>query len=102
MNVVDLVRDAEFYIGKNVTVTGVLDRPRKKHSNYLFFNIEQDGSGIQAVVKKDELGASTFKELISGLCHKDVVTVTGQFNLRNSSRDDFYNYEINVTTIIKS
>lgn len=102
MNVVDLVRDAGPYIGKDVTVTGVLDRPRKKHSNYLFFNVEQDGSGIQAVVKKDILGAVNFKKLISGLCHKDVVTVAGQFNLRNSSRDEFYKYEIIVTTITKS
>ena len=100
MNVVDLLKDTEQYIGKEVTVTGRLERPRKKHSNYLFFNVDNgSGVGIQAVVKKDELGAERFKEIVYGLCHKDTVTVTGLFNLRNSNRTDFYKYEINVVDI---
>jgi aspartyl-tRNA synthetase len=100
MNVVDLLKDTEQYIGKEITVTGIFDRPRKKHSNYLFFNIENGaGVGIQAVVKKDELGAERFKEIVYGLCHKDTVTVTGLFNLRSSGRTDFYNYEVEVTDI---
>ena len=100
MNVVDLLKGTQGFIGKEVTVTGRLDRPRKKNSNYLFFNVDNgSGVGIQAVVKKDELGAERFKEIVYGLCHKDTVTVTGLFNLRNSERSDFYKYEINVTDI---
>lgn len=101
MNVVDLIREADSYIGKKVTVVGILDRPRKKHSNYLFFNIEQDGEGVQAIVKKDELGPDRFKEIVYGLSHKNAVIATGRFNLRNSSRDDFYKYEITITDIRK-
>ena len=56
MNVVDLVKNADTFIGKEITVTGRLDRPRKKHSNYLFFNIDNEsGVGIQAIIKKDLL-----------------------------------------------
>jgi lysyl-tRNA synthetase class II len=101
MNVVDLVRDADLYIGKEVTVTGRLDRPRKKHSNYLFFNIDnQAGIGIQAVIKKDLLGEARFKELIYGLKHGAMITAIGKFDLRNSTRADFYKYELTVTNII--
>ena len=100
MNVVDLLKDTQGFIGKEVTVTGRLARPRKRHSDYLFFNVDNNsGVGVQAVVKKYELGAERFKEVVYGLCHKDTVTVTGLFNLRNSDRTDFYKYEINVTDI---
>ena len=102
MNVVDLVRDADSYIGKEVTVTGRLDRPRKKNSSYLFFNVDNgSGVGVQAVIKEELLGKERFKELIYGLCHKDQVTVTGSFNLRHSGRTDFYKYEVTVTDVHK-
>lgn len=101
MNVVNLVKDADKYLGKEVTVTGVLDRPRKRHSSYLFFNIEDNDKGIQVVVKQDILGKELFKEITFGLCHKDTVTVTGHFDQRNSNRDDFYKYEIIASHIAK-
>lgn len=102
MNVVNLVKDAEKYLGKEVTVTGVLDRPRKRHSSYLFFNIEDNNKGIQVVVKQDVLGKELFKEVTFGLCHKDVVIVTGRFDQRNSNREDFYKYEITASDIKKN
>jgi lysyl-tRNA synthetase class II len=102
MNVVDLVRDADSYLGKEVTVTGRLDRPRKRNSSYLFFNIDNEsGVGVQAVIKEELLGKERFKQLIHGLCHKDTVTVTGSFNLRHSQRPDFYKYEVTVSDVIK-
>ena len=101
MNVVDLLKNADTLINKEVTVVGRLDRPRKKHSNYLFFNIDNGfGVGIQAILKKDILGKSLFKELSYGLSHGKTVTVTGTFNLRNSNRNEFYKYEILVKNII--
>jgi aspartyl/asparaginyl-tRNA synthetase len=101
MNVVDLVNDPKTYLGQEVTVVGKLDRPRKKHSNYLFFNIEDPTGGIQAVVKQDLLGTDLFKELIYGLCQKDTVEVIGTFGPRASNRADFYDYEITVKDIKK-
>jgi lysyl-tRNA synthetase class II len=101
MNVVNLLQDPNKFIGKEVTLTGTLSRPRKKHSSYLFFNIETEDAGVQVAVKKDFLGEEVFKKLIYGLSHKDLVTVTGMFNLRNSDRADFYPYEVTATNIIK-
>jgi aspartyl/asparaginyl-tRNA synthetase len=102
MNVVNLVKDAEKYLGTEVTVTGVLNRPRKRHSSYLFFNIEDNNQGIQVVVKQDLLGKELFKEVTFGLCHKDTVTVTGRFDQRSSNREDFYKYEITARDIKKN
>lgn len=100
MNVVDLVKNADTFIGKEITVIGRLDRPRKKHSNYLFFNIDNaSGVGIQAIIKKDLLGEAKFKELIYGLSHGDQIVATGVFNLRKSDRTDFYKYELTVTNL---
>jgi lysyl-tRNA synthetase class II len=102
MNVVDLVKDAELYIGKEVTVTGRLDRPRKRNSSYLFFNVDNgSGVGVQAVIKEELLGKERFKELIYGLCHTDTVTVTGSFDLRSSPRTDFYKYEVTVSNVVR-
>jgi lysyl-tRNA synthetase class II len=102
MNVVDLVRDADSYIGKEVTVTGRLDRPRKRNSSYLFFNVDNAaGVGVQAVIKEELLGKERFKQLIHGLCHNDQVTVTGSFDLRHSQRPDFYKYEVTVMEVVK-
>ena len=102
MNVVDLVRDANSYIGKEVTVTGRLDRPRKRNSSYLFFNVDNAaGVGVQAVIKEELFGKERFKQLIHGLCHKDTVTVTGTFDLRHSQRSDFYKYEVTVSDVVK-
>ena len=102
MNVVDLVRDADSYIGKEVTVTGRLDRPRKRNSSYVFFNVDNAvGVGVQAVIKEELLGKERFKQLIHGLCHKDTVTVTGTFDLRYSQRPDFYKYEVTVSDVVK-
>lgn len=102
MNVVDLLKYANSYIGKEVIVTGRLDRPRKRNSSYMFFNIDNgSGVGIQAVVKESLLGKERFKELIYGLGHNDNVSVTGLFDLRNSDRTSFYKYEIIVSNITK-
>jgi aspartyl/asparaginyl-tRNA synthetase len=103
MNVVDLVKNAEEFLGKEVTVTGKIDRPRKKHSSYLFFNIEGDDScGVQVVVKRDMLGQNLFNKLVYGLCHGSHATVTGYFDIRNSNRNDFHKYEITVNNIVKT
>ena len=102
MNVVDLVRDADLYIGKEVAVSGRLDRPRKRHSSYLFFNVDNgSGVGVQAIIKEELLGKERFKELIHGLCHRDTITVFGRFDLRSSTRTDFYKYEVTVSDIAK-
>jgi aspartyl-tRNA synthetase len=102
MNVVSLVNNAEKYLGQKVTVTGILDRPRKKHSSYVFFNVaSENGNLVQVVVKKDLLGKERFKELTYGLAHKDIVTVTGSFDLRSSDRTDFADYEITAEAISK-
>ena len=102
MNVVSLVNNAERYIGQKVTVEGKLDRPRKKHSSYVFFNVASEtGELVQAVVKKDLLGKERFKELTLGLAHRDYIEVTGHFGLRDSDRPTFADYEIIATNIKK-
>lgn len=101
MNVVSLLNNAEKYLGQTVTVEGILDRPRKKHSSYVFFNVAEDDNLVQVVVKKDLLGKECFKELTYGLCHKDKVSVTGVFDKRSSDRYDFADYEITAEAINK-
>ena len=101
MNVVSLVNNAEKYLGQKVTVEGILDRPRKKHSSYVFFNIAEGDDLVQVVVKKDLLGKECFKELTYGLSHKDKVSVTGVFDKRSSDRSDFADYEITAEAISK-
>lgn len=101
MNVVDLVNNSELYMGQEITLVGTLDRPRKKHSGYLFFNLEDSTGGIQVVVKQDLLGKERFKTLIYGLCQKDRIKVNGIFGPRASCRTDFYSYELCATDIKK-
>jgi aspartyl/asparaginyl-tRNA synthetase len=101
MNVVSLVNNAEKYLGQKVTVEGILDRPRKKHSSYVFFNVVEGDDLVQVVVKKDLLGKECFKELTYGLSHKDKVSVTGVFDKRSSDRPDFADYEIIAEAISK-
>ena len=101
MNVVSLIKNADKTLGSTVTVSGVVDRPRKKHSSYVFFNLVEDDQLVQVVVKEDLVGKEHFKDMTYGLIHKQTATVTGTFNLRSSDRADFAKYEITAENIIK-
>lgn len=101
MKIKDLLNHEEEYLGKEIEITGIYDRPRKKHSDYLFFNIAQDNEhGIQAVIKSSEIGKERFRKLThQGLQHKDTIIAKGILQLRGSQRDEFYKYELVVTDL---
>ena len=103
MEITNLINHEEEFLGKEIEVSGLFDRPRKKHSDFLFFNITQDHiQGVQAVLKSSEIGRDNFKRLSKqGLQHNDSVIVTGKLQLRNSLRDEFYKYELIVHNLIK-
>lgn len=98
MEIKDLLNCPEDYLGQEIEVSGLFDRPRKKHSDFLFFNIAVDHDhGIQAIVKKNEVGKDKFKQLTKqGLNHNDLITAKGKLQLRSSLRTEFYKYELLV------
>ena len=103
MNVVGLFKDINTYLGTEITIEGYFKRPRRKHSNYLFFNIENNsGIGIQAIVKKDEIGEERYRQLThGGLSENDMIEATGILRLRQSDRNEFYKYELLVYDLKK-
>jgi hypothetical protein len=104
MEIKELLNKEENYLGKEIEVSGIFDRPRKKHSDYLFFNITDDyKTGIQAVVKSEIVGKETFRQLThQGLQHGNTIVATGTLQLRNSTREEFYKYELIVHNLQKT